>query len=147
MEPFEMIVSARITSEFSAPATQQLQFPFCSCGTTLLSIEETATCLRCGQTLFCEGMRVQVGPNRPDGTPHPHARATGWVAKFMNRYSEPYWLGLPSAMIKLDWSNQPQGFIWVSLVCLEVLPANAAARMLSSVPGLRRLMAPTWREA
>ena len=40
----------------------------------------------------------------------------------MNTYTDPYWLGLPSAMIKLDSGIEPRGFIWVSLECLEVLP-------------------------
>jgi hypothetical protein len=135
-----MLVSARIASELSAPGSQQLRFPFCSCGATVLTIDETVTCLKCGQTLLREGMRVKIGPTRPDGTPHPHARKSGWIAKFMNRYSEPYYLGLPSAMIKLDSRSEHQGYIWVSLVCLEVLPDNAAERMLTSVPGLRMLM-------
>jgi hypothetical protein len=71
-----------------------------------------------------EGAHVKVGPTRPDGTPHPHGGATGRIAKFTNAYSEPYWQGLPSAMIKLDSEIRPQGFIWVSLECLEVLPED-----------------------
>ena len=71
---------------------------------------------------ICEGMHVKVGPTRPDGKPHPHAGKTGRITKFMNSYTDPYWLGLPSAMIKLDSGIEPQGFICVSLECLEVLP-------------------------
>jgi hypothetical protein len=126
------MTSARIRSEFSAPVTQQLRFPFCSCGATILTIEKTATCAKCGQTLVREGMRVKVGPTRPDGRPHPHAGETGSITKFINIYSDPYWLGLPSAMLKLDSGIRPQGFIWVSLVCLEVLPENAPGRVLYS---------------
>lgn len=110
----------RIRPEFSAPVAQQFRFPFCSCGATVLTIEKTATCVKCGDTLIREGMQVRVGPTRPDGKQHPHAGKTGRITKFVNIYSDPYWLGLPSAMIKLDWGIEPQGFIWVSLVCLEV---------------------------
>jgi len=69
-----------------------------------------------------EGAHVRVGPIRPDGTSHPHAGKTGRIAKFADGYSEPYWLGRPSAMIKLDSVIMTQRFIWVSLQCLEALP-------------------------
>ena len=69
-----------------------------------------------------EGMHVKVGPNRPDGKPHPHAGKTGRITKFIDAYTDPYWLGPPSAMIKLDSGIEPQGFIWVSLESLEALP-------------------------
>jgi hypothetical protein len=69
-----------------------------------------------------QGMHVKVGPTRPDGKPHPHAGKTGRITKFIDAYTDPYWLGLPSAMIKLDSGIEPQGFIWVSLECLEALP-------------------------
>jgi hypothetical protein len=73
---------------------------------------------------FLEGAHVKVGPTHPDGTPHPHAGKTGRITKLMNWYSDPYWLGLPSALIKLDLGIEPQGFIWVSLASLEALPEN-----------------------
>jgi len=85
----------------------------------------TAACVKCGQTPIREGMHVKVGPTRPDGKPHPHAGKTGRITKFIDIFSDPYWLGPPSAMIRLDWGIEPQGFIWVSLECLEVLPENA----------------------
>ena len=69
-----------------------------------------------------EGVHVKVGPTRSDGSPHPHAGKTGRITRFMNTYTDPYWLGLPSAMIKLDSGIEPRGFIWVSLECLEALP-------------------------
>jgi hypothetical protein len=68
------------------------------------------------------GMHVKVGPTRLDGKPHPHAGKTGRITKFIDAYTDPYWLGLPSAMIKLDSGIEPQGFIWVSLECLGALP-------------------------
>jgi hypothetical protein len=68
------------------------------------------------------GMHVKVGPTRPDGKLHPQAGKTGRITKFIDAYTEPYWLGLSSAMIKLDSGIEPQGFIWVSLECLEALP-------------------------
>jgi len=74
-----------------------------------------------------EGVYVRVGPTRPDGRPHPHAGKTGRITRFINLYSNPYWLGLPSAMIQLDPGIRPRGFIWVSTECLEVLPENASA--------------------
>ena len=120
-----MTTSARIWSEFTAPITQQLCFPFCSCGATILTIEKTATCVKCGQSLIREGMHVKVGPTRPDGKPHPHACKTGRITKFIDIFSDPYWLGLPSALVKVDWGIEPQGFIWVTIECLEVLPENA----------------------
>jgi len=73
------------------------------------------------RTPLLEGVHVKVGPTRPDGKPHPHAGKTGRITKFIDAYTEPYWLGLPSAMIKLDPGIEPQGFIWVSVQCLEVL--------------------------
>jgi hypothetical protein len=75
-----------------------------------------------------EGVHVRVGPTRPDGTPHPHSAKTGRITRFINLYSDPYWLGLPSAMIQLDPEIRPRGFIWVSTECLEVLPENASAK-------------------
>jgi curved DNA-binding protein CbpA len=66
-----------------------------------------------------EGAHIRVGPTRPDGRPHPHAGKTGRITRFINLYSDPYWLGLPSAMILLDPGVKPQGFIWVSTKCLE----------------------------
>jgi hypothetical protein len=69
-----------------------------------------------------EGVHVKVRPTRPDGSPHPHAGKTGRITRFMNTYTDPYWLGLPSAMIKLHAGIEPRGFIWVSLECLEALP-------------------------
>jgi hypothetical protein len=71
-----------------------------------------------------EGAHVKVGPTRPDGTPHPHRGRTGRIARFTDAYSEPYWRGRPSAMVKLDAGIRPQGFIWVSLACLEALPGD-----------------------
>ena len=71
---------------------------------------------------ICEGMHVKVRPIRPDGKEHPHAGKTGRITRFINAYTDPYWLGPLSAMIKLDSGIGPQGFIWVSLQCLEVLP-------------------------
>jgi hypothetical protein len=68
------------------------------------------------------GTHVRVGPIRPDGKPHPHAGKTGRITRLINWLSEPYYLGLPSAMVKLDPGIEPRGFIWVSLRCLEVLP-------------------------
>jgi hypothetical protein len=71
------------------------------------------------------GVHVKVGPTRPDGKPHPQAGKTGRITRFTNSYTDPYWLGLPSAMIKLDSGIWPRRFIWVSLQCLEVLPESA----------------------
>lgn len=67
-----------------------------------------------------EGLHVKVGPTLPDGTPHPHAGKAGIITKSIDIYSDPYWLGPPSAMVKLDPEIRPQGFIWISLVCLDV---------------------------
>jgi curved DNA-binding protein CbpA len=72
-------------------------------------------------------VHVRVGPTRPDGRPHPHAGKTGRITRFINLYSDPYWLGLPSAMIQVDPGIRPRGFIWVSIKCLEVLPENTSA--------------------
>jgi hypothetical protein len=72
-------------------------------------------------------MHVRVGPTRQDGRPHPHAGKTGRITRFIDTYSDPYWLGLPSAMIHIDSGIKPQGFIWVSLECLEALSENARA--------------------
>ena len=74
-----------------------------------------------------DGVHVRVGPTRPDGRPHPHAGKTGRITRFINLYSDPYWLGLPSAMIQLDPGITLRGFIWVSIKCLEVLPKNTSA--------------------
>ena len=122
------MTSARIRSEFSAPVTQQLCFPFCSCGATILTIEKTATCAKCGHALIREGMHVKVGPTKPDGKPHPHAGKWGRITKCINIYSDPYWLGPPSAVIELDSRIRPRGFIWVSLASAEVLSENASMR-------------------
>jgi hypothetical protein len=70
-----------------------------------------------------EGVHVKVGPTRPDGKPHPHAGKTGRITKFADDFLEPYLIA-PSAMIKLDPGIKPQGFIWVSNECLEVLPED-----------------------
>src|SRR5215469_6582859 len=113
------MMRARIRSEFSTAMTQQLRFLFCSCGAAVLTIEKTATCVQCGDTLVSKGMHVKVGPTRPDGKPHPHAGKTGTITRFISIYSDPYWLGPPSAMVELDLVG---GFIWVSLASLEVLP-------------------------
>jgi curved DNA-binding protein CbpA len=88
----------------------------------LLSLHE-----RDNQDLEIEGAHVRVGPTRPDGRPHPHAGKTGRITRFINLYSDPYWLGLPSAMIQLDPGIRPREFIWVSIKCLEVLPENTRA--------------------
>jgi hypothetical protein len=77
------------------------------------------------RTVLVEGAHVKVGPTRPDGKPHPHAGKTGRITKFADAHSEPYWPGLPSAMIKLDPGIKPQGFIWVSLQALDALPEEA----------------------
>lgn len=126
------MTSARIKLEPSAPVTEQLHFPFCSCGVTILTIEQTATCVECGDSLIREGMHIKVGPTRPDGKPHPHAGKTGRIARLINIYSDPYWLGPPTAMIALDSRVNPQRFIWVSFTSLEVPPENATVRVLSS---------------
>jgi curved DNA-binding protein CbpA len=73
------------------------------------------------QDLEVEGVHVRVGPTRPDGRPHPHAGKTGRITRFIHLYSDPYWLGRPSAMIQLDPGIRLGGFIWVSTECLEVL--------------------------
>ena len=73
------------------------------------------------------GTHVKVGPTRPDGEPHPHAGKTGRITNFINNYSDPYWRGLPSAMVKLDSGIEPPGFIWVSMECLEARPENGRA--------------------
>jgi len=86
------------------------------------TIEEMATLAKSSHTLIREGMHVKVGPTRQDGKPHPHAGKTGRITRFINIYSDPYWLGPPSAMIRLDSEINPRGFIWVSLANLEVLP-------------------------
>jgi len=67
-----------------------------------------------------KGMHVKVGPTRPDGKLHPHAGKTGRITRFINIYSDPYWLGRRSAMVELDFPMER--FIWVSLESLEVLP-------------------------
>jgi hypothetical protein len=72
--------------------------------------------------LILGGVRVKVGPNRPDGKPHPHAGKVGRITKLMDTYSEPYWLGLPAAMIELDARGWTHRFICVSVECLEMLP-------------------------
>jgi FixJ family two-component response regulator len=74
---------------------------------------------------ICEGMQVKVRPTRPDGKPHPHAGKTGRITKFRNCFTDQYWPGPPSAMVKLHSGIEPPGFICVSLECLEVLPAGA----------------------
>ena len=130
------MANARISAEFSARVAEQLCFPFCSCGATVLTIEKTATCGKCGHTLVREGMHVKVGPTRPDGKPHPHAGKTGRITKCINIYSDPYWLGPPSAMIKLDSGI---GFIWASIASLEVL-SEASMRALYSSEAAK-----TWR--
>ena len=71
---------------------------------------------------ICEGMHVKVRPTRPDGKPHPHAGKTGRITRFRNCFTDQYWPGPPSAMVRLDSGIEPQGFICVSLGCLEVLP-------------------------
>lgn len=73
-----------------------------------------------GNTRFREGMRVKVGDIRPDGKPHPHAGKTGTITRLISVYSDPYWLGPPSAMIRIDSGIKPRGFIWVSLASLQV---------------------------
>jgi hypothetical protein len=77
-------------------------------------------------------MHVKVGPTRPDGKPHPNAGKTGRITKCISIYSDPYWLGPPSAMIGLDSGIKPQEFIWASLASLEVLPENAPVPVLYS---------------
>jgi len=67
------------------------------------------------------GTHVKVGPTRPDGTPHPHAGKTGRITRFIDTYSDPYWLGRPAAMIQIDAEVLPLRFIWVSVECLESL--------------------------
>jgi hypothetical protein len=67
------------------------------------------------------GVHVKVRSTRPDGKPHPHAGKTGRITRFIDLFSDPYWRGLPSAMIKLGSGITPQGFIWVSNECLEAL--------------------------
>jgi len=74
---------------------------------------------------LAEGVHVKVGLTRPDGTPHPHAGKTGRITRLTNAFTNPYWSGLPSAVVKLDPGIEPRGFIWVSLQCLEVLPADS----------------------
>ena len=74
------------------------------------------------ERLLGEGARVKVGLTRLDGKPHPHAGKTGKIARLMDEYSEPYWSGVPTAVIKLDSEVEPQEFVWVSLGCLEALP-------------------------
>ena len=68
------------------------------------------------------GAHVKVGPTRPDGKPHPHTGKTGRITKFAYTFSESF---APSAMIKLDPWIKPQGFIWISNECLEVLPEDS----------------------
>jgi hypothetical protein len=75
-----------------------------------------------------EGAHVKVGPTRPDGRPHPHAGKTGRVTRFADAYSDPYWLGRPSAMVKLDSGTWPRRFVWVSLQCLEALHEDPPTR-------------------
>jgi hypothetical protein len=88
--------------------------------TVLIAFEKTPTGAMNAHTLVLERKHVTVGPTRPDGKPHPHAGKTGRIVRFINIYSDPQWLGPPSAMIKLD--SPIEGFIWVSLTSLEVLP-------------------------
>jgi len=60
--------------------------------------------------------RVKVGPRRPDGTPHPHAGKTGRITRFLE---DP-----PAAMVHVDAGIEPQGFVYVSLECLEQIRGN-----------------------
>ena len=83
-----------------------------------------ATAPEVGRMPLRVGVHVKVRPTRPDGEAHPHAGKTGRITKFADAFSTPYWL-VPSAMIKLDSGIEPQGFIWVSNECLEMLPENA----------------------
>jgi hypothetical protein len=57
--------------------------------------------------------RVRVAPRKPDGSPHPHAGKTGTITRFQDDY--------PAAMVQVDTGIEPQGFICVSLECLELL--------------------------
>jgi len=123
-------------------APQQLRFPFCSCGATVLILEKTATCAKCGHTLVREGMAIKVGPTRPDGKPHPHAGKIGRITRCINIYSNPHWLGPPSAMIELD--SRPREFIWVSLASSEVLSVSrdpALQKKLGLTPGECKILA------
>jgi hypothetical protein len=70
--------------------------------------------------LLEKGVRVKVGPTRPDGKPHPHAGETGRITKLSASY--PNWHVPPCAAVKLDSGIWFGRFIWVSLQCLEVLP-------------------------
>jgi hypothetical protein len=72
-----------------------------------------------------EGMQVKVRPTQPDGKPHPHAGKTGRITKFRNCFTDQYWPGPPSAMVRLHSGIEPPGFICVSMECLEVLPTGA----------------------
>jgi DNA-binding CsgD family transcriptional regulator len=134
------MTSARIPSDFSAP--QQLRFPFCPCGATVLTIEKTATCAKCGHTLVRKGMAIKVGSSKPDGKPHPHAGKIGRITKCINIYSDPNWLGPPSAMIELN--SEPREFIWVSIASLEILSVSsneALQKKLALTPGECKILA------
>jgi hypothetical protein len=59
------------------------------------------------------GAHVRVRATKSDGSPHPHAGKTGTVTKFIEEgYSV-------SAMVRVDKGIKPQGFLLVSLECLE----------------------------
>jgi hypothetical protein len=58
------------------------------------------------------GDHVKVLAEKPDGSAHPHAGKTVIVDELLM-------FGNPRAMIKVDAGAEPQGFICVSLQCLE----------------------------
>lgn len=93
----------------------------------LPSAEVQAKSDRTSERLLVEGARVKVGLARLDGKPHPHAGKTGKITRLMDWYSEPYWSGAPTAVIKLDSEVEPQEFVWVSLGCLEALPPEISS--------------------
>lgn len=60
------------------------------------------------------GYHVTVGPLAPNGTPHPHAGKTGTITRIKNS----------AAFVAVDRGIEPQGFIFVSLVCLHLDPSS-----------------------
>src|SRR5271166_6294723 len=60
------------------------------------------------------GHHVTVGPLAPDGSPHPHAGKTGTITRIKNS----------AAFVAVDPGIKPQGFIFVSLTCLQLDPSS-----------------------
>jgi len=60
------------------------------------------------------GYHVTVRPLAPNGSPHPHAGKTGVITRIKHS----------AAFVAVDRGIEPQGFIFVSLVCLRLDPSS-----------------------